>query len=83
MADAKDCRDNAARCIEMANVALNERMQSLMFEMANMWLKLAAELERSSAFRTRYQPVDVRIKRAWATHWQPTPRPTPTWGRRP
>jgi len=64
MADAKDCRDNAARCIEMANGALNERLQSLLFEMANMWLKLAAELERSSAVRARYQPVDVRIKRA-------------------
>jgi hypothetical protein len=64
MADANDCRDNAARCIEMANGALNERVQCLMFEMANMWLKLAAELERSSAVRARYQPIDVKIKRA-------------------
>jgi hypothetical protein len=62
MADPKECRANAARCIEMANEALNTRMQSLMFEMADMWLKLAAELERSSAVRARFQQVDVGMR---------------------
>ena len=63
MADPQDCRENAARCIEMANEAVTTRMQSLMFEMANVWLKLAAELERNSAV-ARYQDTDVGITRA-------------------
>jgi hypothetical protein len=66
MADPKDCRANAARCIEMANEALNTRIQSLMFEMADMWLKLAAELEHSSAVRARFQHVDVGMKESVA-----------------
>ena len=48
MASPQDCRENAARCIEMANEAGSDtRMQSIMFEMANTWLKLAGEIERS------------------------------------
>ena len=61
MADPKDCRDNAARCIEMANDALDARMQGILFDMANMWLKLAADLERSSTVRARYREVEVGI----------------------
>jgi hypothetical protein len=62
MADPKECRDNAARCIEMANEALDARMQAVLFEMANMWLKLAADLERSSAVRARYREVEVGME---------------------
>jgi hypothetical protein len=34
-------------------------MQSVLFEMANGWLELAADLERSPAVRARYQEVDA------------------------
>jgi hypothetical protein len=61
MDDPKDCREQAARCIEMANGALNVRMQSLMFDMANIWLKLAVELERGEEGRERrhFQPISL------------------------
>jgi len=62
MADPKDCHDNAARCIEMANEALDARMQAVLFEMANLWLKLAADSERDSAVRAHYREVRVGVE---------------------
>ena len=59
MVDAKDCRENATHCIEMANDALNTDLQSVLFEMANMWLKLAAAVERCSAVLSTYRDLDV------------------------
>jgi hypothetical protein len=64
MADSKDCRYNAALCIELAKTVLDTHERSLMFEMAKEWLRLAAYLERNSDVRARYQDVDASIKRA-------------------
>jgi hypothetical protein len=60
MADPKDCRENAACCIEMANDALNTDLQSVLFEMANLWLKLAAELERCADVGAAYRHLDAQ-----------------------
>ncbi len=54
MVEPKHCRENAALCIEMANQAgVSQQQQAGLFEMANRWLLLAADLEngRSPALR--------------------------------
>ena len=57
--DSKDCRDNATRCIEMANSAADLRSQSVLFNLARSWLKLAEELHDNVAFRIAVKDVDI------------------------
>ena len=56
--DANDCREYAKRCIEMANTE-PDRMQSVLFELAAAWTKLAAELGSNETFRDRAKRLDV------------------------
>jgi hypothetical protein len=46
VADPKACRANALRCAELANELKDDGLQTALYEMANNWLKVAAELER-------------------------------------
>jgi hypothetical protein len=62
MADPNDCRANAARCIEMANEASNTQMQSIMFEMARIWLQVAGESEQSYVPGTQLRDAGVTIE---------------------
>ena len=58
MDDPKSYRDNAKRCIEMANDAINTATQSSLFEMAKSWTRLAEQaehLERGQAIRERWR----------------------------
>jgi hypothetical protein len=57
--DSKDCRDNANRCVEMANNAADKRMQSTLFDLAKAWMNLATELESNEAFRDAVKGVDI------------------------
>ena len=45
----QDCRDNARSCINMANSSEDAKVQSLLFDTADAWTKLAVDLEQSSA----------------------------------
>jgi len=49
--DAKDCRESAKRCIEMANNARGDKTQSMLFELAAEWTKLADEIDVNPALR--------------------------------
>ena len=57
--DGKDCRDNAIRCVAMANRAKERRTQSLLVYLAEAWTKLAEELESNEAFRIAAKRVDI------------------------
>ena len=57
--DGKDCRDNAIRCVAMANSAKERRTQSLLVYLAGAWTKLAEELESNEAFRIAAKRVDI------------------------
>lgn len=51
MCDARDCRANAEACIDLANTAVNTQLQSSLFDIAQSWMKLAADIERSDTIR--------------------------------
>ena len=55
----EDCRDNAIRCVAMANSAKERRTQSLLVYLAEAWTKLAEELESNEAFRIAAKRVDI------------------------
>jgi hypothetical protein len=57
--DGKDCRDNAIRCVAMANRAKERRTQSLLVYLAEAGTKLAEELESNEAFRIAAKRVDI------------------------
>ena len=57
MANAKDCRKNAARCVELGNEATNVEEQNLLFDMARRWTEVAERLERHAGLAA--QPRDV------------------------
>lgn len=49
--DAKDCRSNAERCVQMANDATDARLQSALFDIAQSWTALANQLDRGQSMR--------------------------------
>jgi hypothetical protein len=57
--DAEDCRENAKRCIEMANNAKDDKTQSTFFELANEWTKLANEVETNPALGAAISEIDA------------------------
>lgn len=56
--DAKDCREYARRCIEMANSSPDAR-QSTLFELAAAWNRLAAELDDNEVLRDQMEGIKV------------------------
>ena len=62
MCDAMDCRANAETCIDLANTAIQTQMQSALFDIAQSWMNLAAEIEHSRNIRA--QAVKIRQPRA-------------------
>jgi hypothetical protein len=56
---ATDCRENAKRCIEMANNAKDDKRQSMLFELAAAWTKLADEIEINQALRDAVSGIDL------------------------
>jgi hypothetical protein len=57
--DGKDCRDNAIRCVAMANSAIERRIQSLLVYLAEAWTKLAEKLESNEAFGIAAKRADI------------------------
>jgi hypothetical protein len=57
--DSNDCRNNVVRCIEMANEAVDDKTQSMLFELAKNWMRMAKELEANEAFRNAVKDLDV------------------------
>ena len=47
MANPEDCRDRAYRCTELAKSELDTRLRLALLKMANAWLDMATELERT------------------------------------
>ncbi|HLZ99142.1 MAG TPA: hypothetical protein VKP66_14465 [Steroidobacteraceae bacterium] len=45
MADARECRECAERCIELANRCEDNKMRAALFEMAKAWTDTAIEFE--------------------------------------
>jgi hypothetical protein len=59
MVNAKECRESAARCVELGNEAATVETQNLYFEMARSWTELAEELERGAGFETQFREVSI------------------------
>jgi hypothetical protein len=49
--DAKQCRERALRCTELARCATDPQLKAVVTQLAERWLKSAAELEGAQAFR--------------------------------
>jgi hypothetical protein len=62
MASSKDCHDNAARCVELANGAKTVATQNLFFEMARAWIEVAEQLEQDPALEERRGDVRLRVE---------------------
>jgi hypothetical protein len=56
MTDALDCRRQADRCLHMALSAKDERVKSLLHDMARTWTILARQIERMDALRDGLAP---------------------------
>jgi hypothetical protein len=54
--DAKQCRQRAQRCTELADRATDPHMKAVLQHLAERWLKSAAELEGSQASEDRREP---------------------------
>jgi len=57
--NAEDCRCNAQRCIEMANNSTDDKTQTMLFELAQAWTKLADEIEASASVRAAVSKIDL------------------------
>jgi hypothetical protein len=65
--DAKHCRDNVNRCIELAKAAKDAETQSILFELVKGWLEAAAKLDEikdSAKFAEIIEPMLAFIPRA-------------------
>jgi hypothetical protein len=49
--DPKQCRERALRCTELAERAPDQTLKAVLSELAERWLKAAAELESAESFR--------------------------------
>ena len=47
--DPKQCREQAAECVRLANEGTTQQSRNDFIELANVWLKLAAQLESDGA----------------------------------
>ena len=57
--DAKYCRKNAQRCIQMANNSTDDKTQSMLFELAQAWTKLPDEIGASHSLRAAVREIDL------------------------
>jgi hypothetical protein len=57
MPRGKEYRDQATRCIEMANNSSDTKMQSLLFDMTKAWLKVATDCELGEADHPHQETV--------------------------
>jgi hypothetical protein len=60
--DAKRCRDNVNRCIELANDAKDAETRLILFELVKGWLEAAAKFRRGN----RQSKAGRTIKKSWA-----------------
>jgi hypothetical protein len=58
--DPKQCRENAARCEELAKTARNFDHARVLLNLAKQWLKLAAEQERVRSSSIAAKKVSAR-----------------------
>jgi hypothetical protein len=58
--DPKQCRENAARCEELAKTALSPEHARVLLTLAKQWLKLAAEQERARSSSIAAKKVSAR-----------------------
>jgi len=58
MMDANRCREYARRCIEKANDA-PDKEQSMLFDLAAAWLRLAADLDHNETPRDDVNGINV------------------------
>jgi hypothetical protein len=49
--DPSQCREQAAECVRLANEGATQQSRDEFIELAQVWLKLAAQLESDKALR--------------------------------
>ena len=55
--DPTECRQFAARCMEVADSSLNNEVKQSMSNLANTWIKLAEELDRAQSISKQLNAV--------------------------
>jgi hypothetical protein len=60
MMSPNDCRDNAARCVELGNEATSVEEQNLLFDMARRWTEIAERLEQSAVLQAPLRDATVQ-----------------------
>jgi hypothetical protein len=50
--DVKGCRDSARACVDLANNVTSTQLQSTLYDLAQSWMKLAAQLEQRESHNT-------------------------------
>jgi hypothetical protein len=56
--DAKQCRERALRCTELAERASDPHLKAVLQHLAERWLKSAADLEGSQVSQDRQEPKE-------------------------
>ena len=56
--DPRECREHALHCLELAKTASSPQVKAKFLDLANMWTKLAAELEATLAIMKITDSVD-------------------------
>jgi hypothetical protein len=57
--DPKECREHARNCIELAEQAITAEGCATLINLANHWIKLAAELESAPAFLNALKDMEL------------------------
>jgi hypothetical protein len=56
--DAGDCRNFSRHCVELANDAPDGE-QSMLFDMAAEWLRIADKLEANPVFQRKMRTIEI------------------------
>ena len=57
--DAKECREHALECMELARTARTPEHKQLLTNLAQSWLNVAAEIERTKALLNEHGTPDT------------------------
>jgi hypothetical protein len=60
LADPREYRQNAWRCVELANAAKSPELKQTLLNLSKTWAKLAIEVERNHALTDEDPPVIER-----------------------
>jgi hypothetical protein len=57
---AKECRENAGKCLELAELSIEQSIRLGLLDMAHAWLRLAEQAEKNAEAHLAYRPSAQR-----------------------